>query len=326
MGNLVEFKDGTYQRRSFWKRPEGITGLLFLGAIAAGTAFLIATFWGTLLALIQNTLFLFATIAVLGGLVYVIADPKTRTLLGYMYKSAMRWLTGVFVTIDPIGILKTYVEELTGNLIKMREQIGKLRGQIRQLESLQQSNEKEIGRQLQLAAAARDHDKPQQMTLATRKAARLKESNRKYDELLGKMRILNRILNRMHQNAEILLEDTRDQVHLKEQEARAIRASYSAMKSAMSIMQGDPDKRALFEAAMEATADDVAQKVAEMERFMQTSAEVLDSVDLQNGVFEDRGLKMLEDWEKQSDLLLLQDPPQKQSRPKSSSDYDTFFN
>ena len=52
-----------------------------------------------------------------------------------MYKSMMRSVTGVFVNIDPIGILKSYVEELEGNLVEMRKQIGKLRGQVRHLKT-----------------------------------------------------------------------------------------------------------------------------------------------------------------------------------------------
>jgi len=51
--------------------------------------------------------------------------------------------------------------------------------------------------------------------------------------------------------------------------------------------------------AMEAVADDVSNKVGEMERFMEMSSNFMDSVDLQNGVFEEEGLKMLEKWEKE---------------------------
>lgn len=58
--------------------------------------------------------------------------------------------------------------------------------------------------------------------------------------------------------------------------------------------------------AVEAIADDVANKVGEMERFMDMSSKFMDSVDLQNGVFEEEGLKMLEQWENQSQLLLMQ--------------------
>ena len=111
----------------------------------------------------------------------------------------------------------------------------------------------------------------------------------------------------MHQNSEILLEDTKDQVALKEQERKAIRASHSAMKSAMTVISGDPDKRAMFDMAMEAVADDVANKVGEMERFMEMSSSFMDSVDLQNGIFEEEGLKMLEQWEQKSTLMLMGD-------------------
>ncbi len=57
--------------------------------------------------------------------------------------------------------------------------------------------------------------------------------------------------------------------------------------------------------AMEAIADDVSQKVGEMERFMQLSENFMQSIDLQNGVFEEEGLKMLEMWEKEGTSLLL---------------------
>jgi phage shock protein A len=242
---------------------------------------------------------------VLAAVIYMVLDPKMRNLVWYMYKSVMRSVTGIFVNIDPIGILKSYVDDLKDNLQKMSKQIGNLRGQMRKLKTLMDDNEKEIHDQLALAAQAKKQENNQQLVLATRKAARLKESNGKYNTLHQKMEMMYRILTKMYQNSEILLEDTKDQVALKEQERKAIRASHSAMKSAMSVISGDPDKRAMFDSAMEAIADDVANKVGEMERFMELSANFMDSVDLRNGVFEEQGLKMLEQWEQESTLLLM---------------------
>ncbi|MCB0608218.1 MAG: hypothetical protein KDD12_10910, partial [Lewinella sp.] len=279
--------------------------------LAALAGYLIVTLpWQTIFA---NTLYLAGSLMAIGAVLYLILDPKMRSLIWYMYKSVMRWLTGVFVNIDPIGVLKSYVEDLSDNLVKMRKQIGILRGQMRKISTLIESNEKDIQENLKLAAAAKSKDKEQQFVLATRKAARLKDSNQKYQVLYQKMDVLYRILNKMHQNSEILLEDTKDQVSLKEQERKAIRASHSAMQSAMSVMTGDPDKRAMFEMAMEAVAEDVASKVGEMERFMEMSSKIMDSVDLQNGVFEEEGLKMLEQWEKESTLMLLDGNKKSQS-------------
>ena len=111
------------------------------------------------------------------------------------------------------------------------------------------------------------------------------------------MEVLYRVLTKMYENSQIMQEDIADQVEVKEQERIAIRSSNSAMRSAMSVIKGDKDKRAMFDQALEAVADDVSQKVGEMERFMELSDNFMKSIDLQNGVFEEEGLKMLEKWE-----------------------------
>ena len=336
-------------KKSFWQRPEGVTGLIFLLAVLAGLGIVFTTFAGVILPFLSTTLGLVVAAVALLTVLFAIVDPRTRTLLSYLYKSSMRKLTGLFVNIDPIGILKSYVEELEGNLQEMRKQIGKIRGQMRHLTTLMETNEKEVKKQLKLAALAKEKGKNQQMILSSRRAARLRESNQKYQVLLTKMEILNRVLNRMHQNSEVLLEDTRDQVDLRIQERKAIRASHGAMQSAMSVINGDPDQRALFDQAMEAIAEDVATKVGEMERMMELSSDFLASVDLQNGVFADEGLRMLEEWEKKSELLLseghiefdlddrrtttedkldLQDIPRPEANPQArgeSGNYDQFF-
>jgi phage shock protein A len=301
---MSQFPTDAIAKKAFWKRPEGVTGLIFLIALLAGGAVLVTTFLGSILSFIATTVGLVVTIAVLGAIVFSVLDPRTRALFGYMYKSAMRSVTGLFVNIDPIGILKSYVEELGNNLQEMRKQIGKLRGQVRHLKTLVETNETEIKKQLQLAKLAKERGKNQQMILSSRRAARLRESNQKYDALLTKMDVLSRVLNKMHDNSEVLLEDTRDQVELRIIERKAIRASHGAMSSAMSVINGDPDQRAMFDAAMEGIADDVANKVGEMERMMVLSNEFMSSVDLQNGVFADEGLRMLEEWEQKSDLML----------------------
>jgi predicted nucleic acid-binding Zn-ribbon protein len=342
MADNMQFVNPEFKQKSFWKRPEGITGTLFMAALVLGGGYLLYTFMPILLTLASNILYLSAMLVALGALLYVVLDPKMRNLIWYGYKSAMRWITGVFVNLDPIGILKTYVEDLENNLGKMRKQIGILRGQMRKLQTLVEDNNKEIDQNMKLAGAARDKGMDQQMLLSSRKAARLQESNAKYQALLQKMELLNRILVKMHDNSEILLEDTRDQVQLKEQERKAIRTSHSAMRSAMSVISGDPDKRAMFDMAMEAVADDVANKVGEMERFMEMSANFMNSIDLQNGVFEEQGMQMLEKWEKESTLMLLNDTKKsssgdildlnslpasraEQQKQGGNSQYDNFF-
>jgi hypothetical protein len=207
-----------FKQKSFWSRPEGITGAIFLGALVLGGGYLFLTALPTILIWAQNILYLSGMLIVLAAIVYMVLDPKMRNLVGYMYKSMMRWITGMFVNIDPIGILKSYVESLEENLRKMSKQIGNLRGQMRKLQTIMEENSKEIDANMKLASMAQQKGNQQQLTLSTRKAARLKESNEKYLALTQRMDVMHKILTKMYQNSEILLEDTKDQVNLKEQE------------------------------------------------------------------------------------------------------------
>lgn len=301
----TNFDPPNMKPKSFWKRPEGVAGLLVLLGIAGGIGYLVMANLAAIGAAMGNVLILAATILAIGALVYMVLDPRMRALVGYMYKSVMRKLTSFFITIDPIGILENYVDDLEDNLRKMGKQIGNIRGQMRKLKTLIKDNSEEMTQNLRIAQKAKEKGIQNQMVLASRKAARLKETNEKYSELLSKMEILYRVLTKMYQNSEILLEDTKDQVKLKKEERKAIRASHSAMKSAMNVISGDADKRQLFDAALEEIADDVANKVGEMEHFMEMSSNFMESVDLQNGIFEEEGLKMLEQWEKKSVLMLM---------------------
>ncbi|MDQ3142851.1 MAG: hypothetical protein M3Q56_11460 [Bacteroidota bacterium] len=340
MATIITPGPGLEKPKGFWKRPEGITGTVVLAGLIIGGGALLYKFLPAIISLTSNLLYLSGMLLVLGAVIYMVLDPRMRTMIGYMYKSVMRWITGIFVNIDPIGILKSYVESLEENLSKMSEQIGVIKGQIRKLQTNVSENSKEIESNLRMAQVAKNQGLEPQMVLATRKAARLQETNEKYNHLLSKMDILSRVLSKMYQNSEILLEDTRDQVKLKEEERKAIRASHSAMKSAMSVISGNPDQRVIFDQALEHIADDVANKVGEMERFMELSENFMNSVDLQNGVFEEEGLKMLQDYEEKSKLLLMGDskkqtfsldspaPEREEIKKDSKSDnqYDGFFN
>ena len=294
-----------FKPKSFWERPEGTTGMFVLAALVVGGGILLYSFLPTLIALAENTLYLSGMLIALSMIVYMILDPKMRNLVGFAYKSLMRWITVLFVNFDPIGLLKSYIEHLESSLSKMDKQINQLRGQMHKLKELIVTNQREIQTHLKDASKARDAEKETQMILKTRKAGRLQESNVRLDDLYKRMETLYRILTKMRDASYIMSEDLKDQIFVKETERKAILASHSAMNSAMSILKGDPDKRVMFDMALEAIANDVSSKVGEMEEFMSMSDKIMKGIDLQNGVFEEEGLKMLDDWEKKSQSLLL---------------------
>jgi len=83
--------------------------------------------------------------------------------------------------------------------------------------------------------------------------------------------------------------------------------AYSAMKSAMAIINGDPSARQMYDMANEYVAADYAMRIGEIEDFVRMSDTFMQSIDLRNGVYEQQAVQMLADWEKNADSIVLGD-------------------
>jgi hypothetical protein len=312
-----EYLPSKMTKKTFWQRPEGVTGTLFLAAIIVGGGALLYRLLPFIITLLQNALHAALLFAGLGAVLYILLDKKFRTLVWYMYKSVMRWVTGLFVQINPIAILETYIDYLHKNLEEMNGHIGRLKGQMSKLKTLMDTNAGEMKENLDIAEQAKKKGNMELVAVNTRQYGRLEETNKRYNDLYGKMEILYKVLSKIHKNSGYLVKDVENEIRMKKQEREAIRAGYSALKHAMNILKGDPDKKMMFDQAMEAIVDDVSYKVGEMERFIEISADFIDSIDLQNGVYQQRGLELLEKMEKQGIALL--DPSRELPGHKASS-------
>ena len=292
-------------QKTFWERPEGTTGkiFLFLGVLFGG--YLLYSELPAIIAILQNTIHAFILGGVLFLLIILALDPKVHNIISFGYRGVMRGITKAFIELDPIAILKTYIEGLKKNQKDMNTQIGLLRGQMTKLKDVITQNESDRLNNMKLAEQAKKTGKVELVALKVRKAGRAQNSNITLQTLYTKMELLNRVLLKTFEAAGIIIEDTEDEVRVKEVERNAILAGHSAFKSAVRIISGDPDKKAMFDQAMEVMVDDIGAKKGEMERMMEMSSKFIDSIDLQNGVYEEDGLKMLEEWQNNTTQSLL---------------------
>lgn len=305
--NELDNMNEKFSPKSFWERPEGTTGMVVgIGAILGG-GYLLYKALPYVITLLENTIYASVLGVVAFMILWVVMDKRFWTLSSYLYRSVMRWITGVFIQIDPIGILKNYIEDLIKSLARMNKHIAALQGQIRQVKNLIAQNERERDDALKMMHQAKKENKNSIITLKARKAGRLENSNTTLQQLLTKMEVLYRVLVKMYETSDVLIEDMKDEVQVKEREREAINASYSALRAAMKIMSGDPDKKAMFDQTMEYLAYDYGMKIGEIENFVRMSENFISTVDLQNGVYEEEAMRMLDEWEKKSDSLLLGD-------------------
>lgn len=299
-----------FKSKSFWEKPEGTPGMVLLAVVLVGGLFGLAKILPFIVVLLKNgitALFLGIVVVIL---LSVVTSKRFWTLSRYIFKSISRGIASIYTTIDPIGILKNYVSDLRDNAEEMDKQVRNLRGQMQSLKNLMSKNEQEKQNALKLADRAKRDSQETFVFKAARKAGRLEESNLTLQGLYTKSEVLYRVLSKMYQTCGIMIDDLEDEVKVKERERNAIKASYSAFKSAMRIISGDTEKKELFDQTMEYLADDYGKKLGEIEHFMEISSNFMEGIDLQNGIYEEEALKKLEQWEKQSDSLLLGDDKQ----------------
>lgn len=294
--------------KSFLSRPEGKTGILIGGAALLAGGYGLFVILPTLIVLLENTIYAAALMAALAFIVFVVSDKRIRTLASYGWKSAMRALTGLVIEIDPIGILRGYLQNLQDGLESMDKAISNLAGQIKKLNNIIQKNEDDRIHALKIAQAAKGKaDMKNVFTLRMNEAGRKSASNLTLQGLLNKMQNLMRVLSKMREASDFMIQDITSEVEVKTQERNALMAGYSAFKSARNIIAGESDQKQIFDMTMEKLTDDYAMKVGEIENFMQVSDGFIKGVDLENGIYEADAMKQLDEWEKKSQNLLVLD-------------------
>jgi hypothetical protein len=118
---------------------------------------------------VGKTIVLAGVCAVAALLLAIGLNERFQLFVSFMFKSAMRKLAGV----DPIGVMKGYIETLIEKKSKFDKNKGELRGQIRGCDQQINANRAEISRATQLAQAAKAAGNQGQLTVHGRNMSRL---------------------------------------------------------------------------------------------------------------------------------------------------------
>jgi hypothetical protein len=298
--------------KSFWERPEGWTGIFTLGGLVVGGFFLAQAVLPAILAVLTGLIAVVGKGIVLGalsvvafGMFLLVTNPKVHLLIGSIFKLVMRKLTGMVIEIDPIGIMRIYIDDLKKRLGLMDARLEKLSGAIRVITNTIASNDKKYNDAMATAAAAQKAGKSAHFTLNARRAGRAENSNVRYEDVLKKMQFLKAMLLKYREASEVMIADMSDEVESQEVERKAMLAAYGAMTAVRDILQGSGDKREMFDQAMEFAVNDYGMKIGEIEHFMTTSQSFVDGLDLENGSFDEAAMAKIQEWENKADSLLL---------------------
>jgi len=305
MSSLIP-NDAKKTLKSFWEKPEGKIGMV-LTAVFLFAGFLVGYSYilPWLATAIRNTITLIVFLGAIAAVLIPLSMPDIRLKLSIGYKLLLRKLAGCIIKVDPIAILKETIRKGKDRLETFEEQVIKLKQVMGSIRNKINSYSKDAEESMLAAQSAQKQNVKSAVFLNTRQAGRLKGAVTELSSVYTRLEALYRVLTKMYENAGTILKDTEQEVSLTEDKWKAIRASYSAMNSAMKALRGDKDERALYEETMEYINDDLGAKMGEIDYMLDASETIMDSIDVRNGMFEDKGMKMLEDFEKKADTWLL---------------------
>jgi hypothetical protein len=295
--------------KSFWEKKEGVTGMIVLALGAAGlylAAPALIAFNDRMTRLFESTTLMIGYGVILFIVANIVFNSKVQTLVRYGFKSAMRWITKWFAEIDPIGIMKNYIEDLIGKREVMAVSRDKLKGQITVLEKQINSNTADYEKSMSMAAIANKQGNAGQFKVQANNAGRMERLNKEsLVPLLTQLQLHLRAIDKYYEVTGTVIEDLKNEVKAREIERKMILASHSAMKAAKAILSGGTDAKELFDQAMEFVVEDFGMKMGEIDSFIENSKGFVEGLDMQNGVYEAEALKKLQAWEQKADSILL---------------------
>jgi hypothetical protein len=320
--------------KGFWQRPEGKVGKFVLVALAGVTAFfaysavlplLLATVFGTLQLVIGGV--------VLFALISLLTSKKVHRLISTIFKLTMRYLTGLVITIDPIGILEERLSDMRKRREAMGAQITNLFGGITQLRDVIKKNEKdaqvEAGQALEAhrrSGAAQSEDERQrwaaQEAIHARQSVRLRASNDTYQGILNRLEPIYSMLKKWATNIDFYITDTENEVKQQKIQYKVVNSAYSAYKLAVSMISGNADENEMYDGAMEFLAANASQKLGEIDEFQETAQSFIDSMDLKNASFNTDALAKLQEFANKTALPTIATSSVNNQIPQRTSSQD----
>ena len=283
--------------QSFWDTKEGTTGMVFGAAILGGIGYGAFKIMPHLVNLLQNTTYALGLGALTLFLVWaLILDSTLRDRTWLVYKLLMQKLTYSIIEYDPFGVLR----EMQERARKKREEVNVHRQSVK-------AQSMTIRRELD--AFTEEKEKVHSQIKWMRENGKSQEA---INDEASKFGMLDQAINRMTRSYNVIegfyVQLTRiyselerfDQrvdwdIMMREREFKAITATNSAMQIMRAAIKGSDADSQMRDQTLNFLTDDYSGKLGRIESAMEDSAKFLEQADMQNAMYADKGMKLLED-------------------------------
>jgi Zn-dependent M32 family carboxypeptidase len=226
---------------------------------------------------------------------------RPRTLIALAFRLVARWITSLFITLDPIGIIKEAVAEMKKYKARVDSALEGLNGARRALQKDIQTMTTEMGDSLRLAQAARSSSNLEAFgahtTIAGRKERSIESTRRNLAEIERAIEQMKRVQRHVDNKILVAEEEAKD-LERQFKSAQKVKAATGAAKKAL----GGSDLIRLKDDAADYVREFYANELGALE----TLTEMLEfgnTLDLQDIAFQQDGMARLAEIERMMNQL-----------------------
>ena len=281
-----------------WQKPEKVAAWAFV-ALFAGLG---VYYWGQIVPYLVDIVFDTVKLGVGLGVLFVLfllaTNKRVQAGLWYVGQRIFRTAAGLFVNIDPIGIMEDYIRNTEKEARNMEGEIGHIEGASELVKRKLDANRTQMEEYLSLAdSALRQGEKDSADSYASR-AAQLEDYNRRLTPMATTTANVSLVMRQILKAALRQIDNSKFKVNLLKDEYELVKRTSSGMRAAMNILRGDPDKKYFFDLATDRVAQDMAQQLGQIKQAMRYSQEFVKEMDIQNGVMSEKGQRLLDKYQK----------------------------
>lgn len=283
---------------SNWDKPGGGLGLAVATALGVGA---VVGLYHILPWLIELTKNIYTLGALVGGLVVigaVLSSKEFRQNVSMAYFILMRKIAGIIIETDPIAIVEHQLMQMREKIQLINEQMGKIRGLITRNERRVEVKKSELEDELMKLAEFKKHpEKAANAKVAENQVRRLRDAVERTQKRLAESRQWYEILKKLKEHANLVVEDTENEVEDRKEEYEAIKAQHQAFSSIMSVLKGNPNEMINFTRAMDYMANDIAFRLGEMSDVIDETGGILSQIDVEDALTSARAAEILKQYE-----------------------------
>lgn len=282
--------------KELWKRPGGIfakvTGFLAIGGAVFAFCKYALPF---LVASAANLLLLAVELVALAAIIFIFTSKPFLRAVSLGWLQIMRKLYGLIVNIDPIAILQNGINEMKKKLGVVNENVTKLesvlvsmRKKLTEYKSSFEENVKKRNALQKRMEGLIDTNEvlkyTAQLQLVNNEITRGEGQIKSQSERIVTSEKYLDIMKKLQVAADFKVRDAQNELTFRKDEYEQAKAQQKAMSSITSIIKGSLTKSLEEELAMETVTDTINNSIAEINRLLDGSNDILVNFELNQDV------------------------------------------